>query len=654
MGICLNVVLVLLVWEIANPLTVGASPFVLTLNENGLTASQAQEAQKLLDEATVLLPSLMKETIGRPITVSFDFSDKNAKDFEIPCGDSQGPIRLGHERESASRLTNEIVINGGFLARLSQPLACGHGSYFRQAVATMIHEVAHIYDHDFTAPLTAQELKEIEVCYAYASLKSATCAYAMGTQRDIKRVSSHRQFLELAGWDSLELTRKNQLPERAPDPYVLKDPEEAFAVWMEYFLLDPEMSCRSPAIYRYFSERFSVTPHRNPDGSPVCTPNQVVYSSRARRPLRLDPSRIYQIHYLYANSGNEAASRWGHAMLRLVVCDPKRTEVGPDCLKDVSSHIIASYRANVFDIVPSLWKGLFGDYPSNIFFFTFPEVFEEYTQNELRDLISIPLRFSPRQKTRLLEFLLEQYWTYDGRYYFLNNNCATETAKAIEIALGNPSMLSFGPKVVVEPTKLMEQLVSIKLGDGSVLNDQKKAIEMGYLFQSELQTRLKKAFENARSILGGRYGSVEEFLEQSRAKERSDLLKSAEVRLSTDRRLVLSLLFLELQVQRQNEVRLQTGATELFVDGDSDLFRQYQTLQKLKLPWKQLVANAGYGVPLESELSVGTLEAAQKGKMDELAQLAEEEAQRKLPELFSEKNAILENITFLIQKSKGN
>jgi hypothetical protein len=63
------------------------------------------------------------------------------------------------------------------------------------------------------------------------------------------------------------------------------------------------------------------------------------------------------------------------------------------------------------------------------------EVLQEYTKFELRDLISIPLNLNFDQKKDFLNLTIERFWTYQGKYYFLDNNCGTEAVKQLSSVL---------------------------------------------------------------------------------------------------------------------------------------------------------------------------------------------------------------------------
>ena len=135
---------------------------------------------------------------------------------------------------------------------------------------------------------------------------------------------------------------------------------------MEYFLLDPSYACRRPSLARYLSAHFAWTPV---DQQPCAEGLAYLNAGRdfARQPLgSIDPQRVYQVDYLLAEANDALASRWGHSMLRLVICAPGRPR-GPDCRLDLQEHLVLSYRAFVGDVQLSSWDGLTGVYPSRLF-----------------------------------------------------------------------------------------------------------------------------------------------------------------------------------------------------------------------------------------------------------------------------------------------
>ncbi|HAQ88485.1 MAG TPA: hypothetical protein DCR78_18895, partial [Pseudomonas sp.] len=145
-------------------------------------------------------------------------------------------------------------------------------------------------------------------------------------------------------------------------------------------------------------------------------------------------------------------SRWGHSMLRLVICAPGRPR-GPDCRLDLDHHLVLSFRAFVGDVQLSSWNGLTGVYPSRLFVLPLGQVIDEYTKVELRSLASIPLKLQREEIENLVIRSAEMHWSYDGDYYFLSNNCAVETLKLLRSGTARPELAALDS---ILPSGLLE------------------------------------------------------------------------------------------------------------------------------------------------------------------------------------------------------
>lgn len=290
----------------------------------------------------------------------------------------------GRHRRGALRLSLQLL----------QLPATGAGPDL--AEATVLHEIAHAFDR----------------------------GEAGGWSRQTR-------FRRLAGWDR---RGDNAYALRSPDDYERHSPAEAFAVNLEWYLLDPHYRCRRPELAAWYREQLGPAPL--PEAS--CTaalPLLVAGATPAQLELEtLDPARVYAVDYLLAGSGDAAMSRFGHAMLRLVVCAPGRTP-GPQCRMDLAYHRVLSFRAFVNDVQISSWRGLTGAYPARLFVLPLDQVIDEYTRIELRDLRAWPLALSPPQLAAVLSVAARAHWSYDGRYRFIGNNCAVESGRLLDLAL---------------------------------------------------------------------------------------------------------------------------------------------------------------------------------------------------------------------------
>lgn len=380
----------------------------------------------------------------------------------------------------------------------------------RAAVAALLHELAHHWDR------------------------------AHGLSRDPR-------LLDLAGWQVRPLwpgrRRDNAFSARSPDAYELHSPAEFVAVNLEHFLLDPGYACRRPALHVYFAAHFGWAP-----GAAECAATLpyvdagVLADADASPLLEIDPARVFAVDYLLAGDGDAMMSRWGHSMLRLVICAPGRTP-GPECRLDLEHHRVLSFRAFVDDLQLSSWHGLTGGYPSRLFVLPLQQVVDEYARVELRPLDSIPLRLSAGEIRMLLERAARVHWSYDGRYRFVGNNCAVETWKLLHD--GVPRAAEAG-LAGITPKGLLRRLRRAGLvDDAQVPADAGEALRLGYRFEP-WSTHYQSLYDTARERLALGPADVEDWLRMPPA-ERAPWLQRADMRASA------ALLLLEEAALRREE-----------------------------------------------------------------------------------------------------
>mgnify|MGYP003583121698 FL=1 len=318
----------------------------------------------------------------------------------------------------------------------------------RAALAALLHELAHLYDR------TA----------------------AGGLSRDPR-------LLDLAGWQVAAVgagrRARNDFRDRSPDPYELQSPKEYVAVNLEHYLLDPDYACRRPALAAHLDAHFGM-PAR---ARSACADGLLFVGDDVRSddPQRLlDPARIYEVDYLLAEGNDRPMSAWGHSMLRLVVCAPGRP-LGPECRLDLQHHLVLSFRAFVGDVQISSWRGLTGSYPSRLFALPMGQVIDEYTKVELRGLRSVPLALSRGEIEAVAARAAQLHWNYDGRYYFVSNNCAVETFRLLHDA--SPRLAAL-PLSSIRPNGLLSRLRDAGVTDeADVPADADGQARLGYWFE---------------------------------------------------------------------------------------------------------------------------------------------------------------------------
>ncbi|WP_182067377.1 DUF7844 domain-containing protein [Stenotrophomonas pavanii] len=409
--------------------------------------------------------------------------------------------------------------------------------------------------------------------------------------------SRSARWRDLAGWQRKpwHLGRgDNDFRDRSPDAYELKDPAEYLAVNAEHFVLDSTFACRRPALARWYQAHFGAPPSLpQPQCAAALPLLQAESEEGAASLLQLDPARVYAVDYLFAEGSAQPMSRWGHSMLRLVICKPGRVP-GPDCRLDLEHHRVLSFRAFVGDVQISNWRGLTGGYPSRLFVLPLQQVVDEYTKVELRGLQSLPLRLHREEIASLLERTAQVHWSYDGRYYFVSNNCAVETAKLLQA--GVPRLGEAG-LAQLSPRGLKRRLVRLDALDERVLADRSAAQAQGYYFASA-RDQYQQLFAVAAAQLALPARDVHGWLKLP-ARQRAPWLLQGDLRASA------GLLLLEQAAQRRAELRARDVLKrQLLAAPDSAETRSLRALLEQGGQWLRpgtLLQDGGYGLPLADE-----------------------------------------------------
>lgn len=551
-----------------------------------------QEQTDLLSahyEVERLLPQTMKERM---------ILKKPKKGFSLLLQDYQEHVAGSSNRKGELRINRRILKQPALLKK------------------TLIHEWAHIYDFINWHP--QPEASHISWCDTWRNERNRNDSH-MGGACDlywdvVTSVSTTAEFQEIAGW-FLRLNgqgnriRKSYFTLRSPDIYENKSQAEMFAVNMEYFLTDPEYQCRRPTMYRYLRNHFNHSPFAAMDCSEFQKIVDPSFSSATKALVQIDKSRLYQVHYLLASRGSGLSAKFGHSMFRLVMCAPHRTVMGPDCLKDIRYHIVLSFRAFVNAPDISNLAGLTGDYPSRLFFIPLPQIIEEYNKTELRDLQSYPLFLSREEINQFVDRSIETHWAYDGLYYFLSNNCATESINLLRSATLRKELMNESSQT---PYGLRDELIRAKLTRESYFYDRKWASENGYLFSSH-----KEHLEAALKIINTftqspEAASLSNWLEQAPTQRRAIFDNSFPQNKQDQKRYAAAFLLLESQAERDSESSLQGFIYKLLKssdveDGIAETIRTILAIQsgflesKGQLTTPAQMLTVGYGLPSAKE-----------------------------------------------------
>ncbi len=580
----------------------------LELQGAGLSAAERQASQALLDEALAALPPRLRQQLDRRVTLRWS--------SDLPAA-AYGRLNRLDAFELNARLLPALADGSAARTATGRP----HGTLRRELLATLLHELTHLYDRARAWP--ADEARLIRRCRQQARSQGdiGLPGECRGQSERRFTLSDDPHLLDLAGWaqrvgqrGAREADNPQEL--RSPDAYERSNPREFVAVNMEYFLLDPQYACRRPGLYRHLRSHFAWAPP-----AAACA-GELAYlnagSDFARQPLaRLDPERIYAVDYLFAEANDNWVSRWGHSMLRLVMCAPGRPR-GPDCRLDLDRHLVLSFRAFVGDVQLSSWDGLTGAYPSRLFVLPLGQVIDEYTKTELRSLASLPLGLTRAQIRTLAERAAELHWSHDGDYWFLSNNCAVETLKLLRSGSADPRLADLDS---ITPSGLLELLEARGLLERSVLADPREALRLGYRFDS-FRERYQAMFAVARARLALPQATVEDWLALP-AGERRRHFSGADLRASA------ALLLLEQAARRRQLQLAQDDLKQAYLGrrarGQSNAAAD-RTLERLLagsgfLSRPAELLDGGYGLPQPGEWQ--RLEQESGARQAELRQLSD-------------------------------
>lgn len=391
------------------------------------------------------------------------------------------------------------------------------------------------------------------------------------------------------------LKQRNYLDSASADTYEHKNVFEVFPINFEYFMTDPEFQCRKPLLNAFFSKHFEFSPFEKRDCQmvskiPVSINNLLNY-------VPMDFSKLYEVHYLFASKGEEAMSRFGHSMIRMVFCAPNKTQKDQSCLKDIAHHWVISFRANVQDIEINNIKGMMGKYPSEIFIFPMVEIIREYTKVELRDLISLPLNLDQEQLERFRLNILETSYAYQGRYRFFTVNCATETLNFLQAVINEEELYE---KNSLTPIGLYKKLKKMNLSRSEVLEDEATAVNEGHIFKAK-EDVLLKSFEKIRTLTDQK--TLQKYLEKTSPLERRAYFAQTELNSME----WASVLLLEKHIFEKARKEYMEQVAQLVVDTlDKRVIpaevKYLETLRlnviennRIRYDWN------GYGIPFEKD-----------------------------------------------------
>ncbi|MCB0420576.1 MAG: DUF4105 domain-containing protein [Bdellovibrionales bacterium] len=323
------------------------------------------------------------------------------------------------------------IIQNGFLAKLS---SCRHRTQYEYALATFIYQLSLYVDKKRFFP---REKKFYELnCRVFDSETTSNNLECDRLHQKKWMYSDDPKFLVLNfNSDIYDLDWSDQ------DRRLWLGKDSVFSVYMEYFLLDPEFSCRFPLMSSYLLTHFSDTII-----SPSCIHEERVESRSSQEEFLLSAESVQEVQFVLVGPGNELSSRWGHVML---------------LVKDLrNKNYVFSYYGDGqsgFSVI----GGMTGAMWAQPYLYEAEERITHYKKLG-QSLTFYPLKLTRLQVERLIHQILVALRSHRGTWNHLTNNCVVNTLRLLQAAM------MFDRDEVMElkshfPRSLVSDLVQLRI-----------------------------------------------------------------------------------------------------------------------------------------------------------------------------------------------
>jgi hypothetical protein len=236
------------------------------------------------------------------------------------------------------------------------------------------------------------------------------------------------------------------------------------------------------------------------------------------------------------------------------------------------------------------------------------EIQLEYRNFELRDLISIPLKLTLDQKKDFIDLTLERFWTYQGRYYFIDNNCGTEAVKHLGVVISDSETRLIRSTT---PLRLYKDIIESRNNFTEIGLDslsREELIHKGFLTES-IEKNLETIFEFLKRFIPNyQKFTFKEFLKLKTALDRfSEYQKLLEdldrFDLTEQKQIVMRILYLERFLTSKYVQVVTSKMTKNLLNDEVSKTQIFKLKQDLKImglqPWE--IIDSSYGVPSNNE-----------------------------------------------------
>ncbi|MDD0853087.1 DUF4105 domain-containing protein [Halobacteriovorax sp. GB3] len=528
-----------------------------------------------VDDILKVMPESMQRTISKS-SLRIELSTLNQRALNTPCDNL--PYNYGYYEGNTILIDRALFESSIEESEDSEDFSCKHKTFEKTLKATLIHELFHYYD-----------------------LRKAKSV----------RLENNPTLLSLGFWNKKGKKNFNHFAKRSMDRYEYENRREFAAVNFEYFILDSSYKCRRPNLYRFFRDHFNFNPSNVSCEKSVYQVSMT--DTRSNEIVEIDKSKVREIHYLFASEGSAIYSRFGHAMFKILLCDPS---VDLDTCRRRGKSVVLGFLAENVNVKLNLYKGIFGKYQSRLLVSDLVSMKMQYNREEFRNLESYPLQFNKVQRDRFIDHFVRIYWEYAGKYYFFTNNCADEAFRLLQVAFNYKWMYE---KNVLSPKSILKYLKKKNLVDSSVLEDRSYARKHGLFYPSFLEplsksykyvyNRYPRYFKVKKTRRTGgeksremtyydRLKTVDEYLELS-LEQRKEVLSNL-IEANPSRKVLLSMLPVEMQAHHLESNRIleeiqKETSINLLDESSADIFQEIVRLKNIIL-FETGVGQSGYGI----------------------------------------------------------
>ena len=213
-------------WALATGLLLAAGPAFaslhLALDSQGLSPQQQQASQALLDDAMRALPPSFIQRLDRRISVSWS--------AKMPAN-AYGQASLVSSLDLNSNLLQSLSDGSAASQKTNRP----HGTVREELLATVLHELTHIYDRARLWPV--EERRLINRCTQRSNSLGEVGLPDQCRGQTARRftLSDDPRLLDLAGWPQYvgrrgEREQQNNQNVRSPDIYETSSPDRKSVV----------------------------------------------------------------------------------------------------------------------------------------------------------------------------------------------------------------------------------------------------------------------------------------------------------------------------------------------------------------------------------------------------------------------------------------